>query len=327
MQHRIVSRLNAALGAALLLSAAAALPAASRNNQQIVPQAQAMKNAAQNYTFVTVDPPGGFCPFVTTINDQRLAAVVYSHDAQCQTSDTILWQDGQFITLPQSLYPNPVVSLGAINNRGTLFGNIGDFDVQHAAMFQLNTGTLTLLPDFPGKPVNMGQTISDSGHGVGQACEGNWFGTYNCTDWVWNGKSYDPLSFDPGIAVDYQYPTGINNRGQIVWIVYVYANNNWNLYAYLQDGAQAINMDVPGAAITFGYYINNSGDVPLNAFDANWALQRYLWRDGALTVLPDVPASWGSIETLVYGVNNRGDYCGVWWDVDSKGHGFVALRK
>ena len=58
-----------------------------------------------------------------------------------------------------------------MNNRDALLGNIGSFDLQHAAVSQVHTGILTLLPDVNGKPMNYGFQITDSGHGVGEACE------------------------------------------------------------------------------------------------------------------------------------------------------------
>lgn len=320
MQHRIASRLDAVLGAVLLLSSAATLVAASRNYK---PPAQVQKNAAQSYEFVTIDPPGGgFCPIVGAINDQRLAIVVYSHDDQCQSQDTMLWQGGQFAPLPQPLYPvNPVVSMGDVNNAGTVFGNFGDFDIQHAAVMQLNTGTLTMLPDVPGKTQNYGWRISESGQGVGQACEGSWFTPNNCVNWIWNGKSYAFFDFVPGIAVAQKAPWGFNNRGQIAWQV-IDPDGYW--HGYLQDGTQVISLDVPGAEFTFVWDMNNSGDVILDAFGTD---QHYIWRKGAFAAIPDVPANWGSIYTSTRALNDRGDYAGYWIDANFNGHAFIAFRK
>ena len=67
---------------------AATLLGASRNYQ--APWAQAIKNAGQSYEFATIDPPGGFCPLALSINNSRLVTVIYSHDDQCQSQDTIL---------------------------------------------------------------------------------------------------------------------------------------------------------------------------------------------------------------------------------------------
>lgn len=168
MQRRIIPGLNAALGCVLLLSVAAVLPAASWNTQLVVPLAQALKNAPQKYTFVSIDPPGGYCTDVTGMTDLRLATVVYSHDAECQTTDTALWLGGQFYPLLNDPYPaNPNVSLADINNWATVFGNYGDSNTQHAAELQVATGRLTTLPDITGMPYNWGQRISDTGIGVG----------------------------------------------------------------------------------------------------------------------------------------------------------------
>lgn len=327
MQQRITSRLKAALGAALLLSVAAVLPAASRNHQNIPPPAQVPKAAVQSYDFVMIDVPGACWTTAGAINDQRLATANYSHLPDCSSYDTILWQNGQFVPYPVSLYPaNQIISMGAVNNRGTLFGNFGDIDIQHAGI--VNTGVLTVLPDVPGKTQNYGQTISDSGQGVGVACEGNWFGSYNCQNWIWNGKNYTPLNFVPGIAVAGMYPFGINNRGQITWQV-IDPDGNW--HAYLQDGTQAINMDVPGAAMTFPEDINNSGNVVLQAGTWNeqglFVVQNYIWRKGMFTALPDVPASWNSLSTYAIGINNRGDYAGWFYDTSYNQHGFIAFKQ
>lgn len=323
MQHRIVSKLNAAFGVALLLSAAAVLPAASRNYPQIVPPAQAVKNAtAQSYDFVPIDAPGSPCyTSVGGMNNQRLATVEYSPD--CWSSNTMLWQNGQFSPLPQALYPtNPSVSIEAVNNGGTLFGNFGDSNTQHAAALQLNTGKLTVLPDIPGMPYNWGNAISDSGNGVGWACDTWWLA--NCAYWMWNGKSYTPLSFDSGLPLGYQYPSGINNKGQIVWFV---SDQNWYQHAYLQDGTKSIYLDVPGSYTTMPGGINNSGNVALSAFFTDF-VQLYLWRNGVFTAIPNVPTSWGSLSNMVFGTNDRGDYWGQWLDDKQYSwHGFIAFKQ
>jgi hypothetical protein len=158
---------------------------------------------------------------------------------------------------------------------------------------------------------------------LGFACEGTWYTANNCVYWIWHGKSYEFLNFVPGFDVAFQYPSGINNQGQIVWLVY---DMDWNVHVYLQDGTRTISLDVPGALSTSSWDINNSGDVPLNASGTDFA-QKYLWRKGALVTLPDVPASWGSIGSTIYGVNDLGDYSGTWMDANSTAHGFIAFRR
>ena len=104
------------------------------------------------------------------------------------------------------------------------------------------------------------------------------------------------------------------------------SDQSWYQHAYVQQGTKTTCLDVPGALATLAWDINNLGEVALNAAFTD-SMQHYLWKNGALTAIPDVPASWGSLSSLISGVNDLGDYYGQWADANWAWHGFIALRK
>lgn len=283
----------------------------------------------EQYEFVSIDVPGGYCSMAWSISNDQTAGLQYAHDADCQTLDTVFWQRGQFVPLPPSAYPNSIVAMATVNYHRAIFGDLGDVNVQHAAFIDRHTGALTLLPDIPGKPINMGQNISISGRTVGMACEGTWFSNTNCLSWTWDGRRYTFLKLNTGLSVAAQGALGINDSGQVVWLVTDTDNNQHtyitNQHTYMTFGANQFSLDVPGAASTAAFGINNLGSVALNAYFDDSA-PKYMWNRGHFTPIPDVPAEWNSVFSYIFGLNDQGDYCGQWWDADGNGHAFIALH-
>jgi hypothetical protein len=124
----------------------------------------------------------------------------------------------------------------------------------------------------------------------------------------------------------------INDRGQIVG--YYDNPDNAGGGAFLREPNGAITrIDVPGALVTNAHAINNRRQVvgayleagavpnPDGTVPAN-AVHGYLWDKGRMRRL-DVPRS---IWTQPFGINDRGQISGGYYDAAGRQHGFVLER-
>jgi hypothetical protein len=298
MKYRImiVSKLSAAI-CALLLLASFAVGAAAKDNYQFY----ALNEAGSNYTFVF------------GINNSRMAMVVHWGAAGYDTS---LWRNGQETPV---VYPGSSQTLmGDVTNDHLVFGNIGTAEVWHAAVMNLATGTWTLLPDIADRPFNIGEHMNEKGVGVGTACDVNF---QNCLGWTWDGNGYSFTTI-PGTSQSWEGPYGINDLGQEVGTF----EDAIGMHAYLKTRLGLTTIDMPGAVSTQGQDINNQGEILLLGTLPDKSFQIGLWRDGEFIPLPGVPGAPPN-STMANSLNDRGDYCGSWFDVDGNAHAFVALRK
>jgi hypothetical protein len=123
----------------------------------------------------------------------------------------------------------------------------------------------------------------------------------------------------------------INDRGQIVGY---YDNPTGGGGAFLRQPTGAITrIEVPGAPVTNAHAINHRGQV-VGAYLEPGAVPNpdgaappgtvhgYLWDQGRMTRL-DVP---GSIWTQPFGINDRGQISGGYYDAEGKQHGFLFER-
>ena len=276
------------------------------------------------YEFQSIDVDGGLWTAVYGINSSGLALAEYiDGDWGTGNSDSFLWRNGRRTQIVHQ--GNPIVDMEKINNRGLVSGGVGFADIEHAALFNSDTGAWTLLPDIEGKPLNFCMKINDVGIAVGQACEGNYWNQGNCVNWKWDGKAYSSNAIPSGgTPAQYTGPISINDRGQMVG---QYLDADGHVHSYLQEGAKVTSLDVSGATDTYINDINNLGEVVVDANFGPWPgpNQNYIWRKGRLTPLPNVPVP-DAIGTYTHSINDRGDYSGAWIDADGEYHGFVAVR-
>ncbi len=120
---------------------------------------------------------------------------------------------------------------------------------------------------------------------------------------------------------------GLNNRGEIVG---QYADKNGVGHGYYASLESFASYSEPDANALPGFYggsdlsdINDFGDVAGGFSSANPAsfghLYGFLLRDGKRTVI-DPP---GNIGTQVFGINNRREVSGFYYDAQQLGHGFI----
>ena len=164
------------------------------------------------------------------------------------------------------------------------------------------------------------------------ACKGDWFATFDCVSWLWNGKAYDFYNY-PG--ADATIPLGINNRGEQVG-QWVGGPGPFPFHGYIRDKSGIHNITAPGfngPVDASAYDINDNGVIlgsaqlesdPL-AFYPSFLLQK-----GEVTLLPEFE---NVLRTFYNGINNRRDGVGIYFtSFDPNGpppklYGFVALRK
>jgi len=281
----------------------------------------AVASARPDYQFYTIDESGASWIFVFGINNSRMFSRVYG--VQNGDAYTDLFWNGQRTPV---VYPGSSITLmGEVNNSGFVFGNVGDSNHQHAAVLELATGTWTLLPDVIGpdgtRPINIGNHMNDQGIGAGISCEGDMVsGTNNCIGWIWDGKAYSFPTVPGSMKNDWEGPSGINDRGDVVGTF----DDNSGTHAFLLADSAFTSIDMPGFDFTQGFAINNRGEILLTATDSSGNGHIGIWYKGVFTPLPS-PQGAGS--TFAYGLNDHGDYCGYYVDADGNMHGFVAFRK
>jgi probable HAF family extracellular repeat protein len=80
-------------------------------------------------------------------------------------------------------------------------------------------------------------------------------------------------------------------------------------------------MDVPDAASTVAFAINDRGQVAGYFTDATGAIHGFV-KTGARIRQLDMP---GAAATIVTALNNRGDVAGEYFDAGGARHGFLAV--
>lgn len=217
---------------------------------------------------------------------------------------TFVWSRGQV-----EVFRHPgstITSMPSITDSGDiLYGNWGSEVVQHAGIYDRKTGKFTQFPDIPGKPMNYGMQMNNAGIGVGMACEGNWFTSYlNCVPWMWDGSGYQFLSLPA--ALD-QFASGINNRDQIVGGLFIAPPFDYSMYLYDRGKVTTLLPGTKGNAAS----INDRGQVlAIIEVDPAELFRMVLIEKGSYTRLPQFP---GSLQTIWYGLNERGDLAGYYW--------------
>jgi len=272
------------------------------------------------YEFVTFDIQGGYYDTLFGINNDGLAIGWYYDSADNPTrSFSFLWRAGHEKAIEYR--SSSIVYFGDVNDRGLAFGTVGSNSYTQAAVFDVYKNSWTLLPDVDGKNMNQAMRMNNHGVGVGQACQGDWWtNAENCIGWIWDGKAYSYVTL-AGTDQPWTGPLAINDRNQIVGQY----TDGVHMHSYLQDHSRITVLDVPGATDTYAIAINNAGEILLDPEFAGGVNQNYILKDGVLIPLP-VPSA-DAVNTYAYGLNDRGDFCGRWYDAQGESHAFVAYRR
>jgi probable HAF family extracellular repeat protein len=138
---------------------------------------------------------------------------------------------------------------------------------------------------------------------------------------VYRKGRYTPVGTVPGYPITSHL--GLNNRSQIVG-TYLPDPAAPTFRGFLRDKrGDNKRIDIPGAAGTFPFDINDRGTI-VGLYSRDLVkVQSFLRRpNGAITTL-DVP---GAASTSVSGVNNRGTVVGCYLEDDGSPHGFRLER-
>lgn len=316
-------------GSALLLPGASAqtdarlsrrrppLPSAS-NSQALVATQQgtpaALPDNSGHYRFLTIDVPGSAGTSAYGLNNEGLVSGFYFD--QSSNLHGFLWRDDNLSLID---YPGSVdTALGDSTNAGVVIGNYGDLSVpvQHAALYDVASGTWTLLPDVSGDAANFGNGINNHGVATGAACT-----SVSCVGWTWDGREYS-LFQAPGAdpANGGTYPNGINDRNVVAGQV---TDTSGVTHGFLEDEDEFMTLDVPGASNTFAFDVNDREETVGYYIDANGSSHGFLEKHGRFARV-DYP---NAQLTVIYGENSRGDLAGTYLDAASALHGFVALKR
>lgn len=294
------------------------------------------------YIFLNIDPQGvGHCYIdAHAFNYFRQLVVDWSdpNDPTCNALHASLWGHGTWTSLDfvDQNYPDMSTYLTSLNEWGIAFGvywsNSYPYLPQPAAGINVRTGRWSVLPDTEDLPYNQGFSMNNNGLVVGVATD---LDNSVFKHWIWDGRKYHFPAFpaDWDVSTNWAGPLFINDFGQIAG-QYV-DRKSGRMRGYFQDGwygGKVTTFDAPGHP-SGGTYVNrmtNSGNLLLiGLYDETspyYPAHSFSWRRGVFTSLPNVPFR-DAVLTHVFGLNDQGDICGVWWDNNNLGHAFVGYRK
>jgi hypothetical protein len=258
-----------------------------------------------SYTIAPLTIPGAVFSIATDINERGMVVGVYD-----VITGTGVVKEYTFLSNGNQLHSiehagSDYTSVAGINNSATvLFGNWGSDTQQTAGFYDLKTGVFTGLQPVPGKPINIGVRLTDSGVALGYACEGTFFQPVNCVSWLSKGGSYEffqPAS-QPIVA-----PSYINNRGQVVG----YAGDGVFWTGFLYEDGVTTWLYPPGITSTefMPRAISNSGVILMNGeTDPASFWEPFLYDHGTVKPLPEYDAPG---QTTWLAMNGRGDLAGL----------------
>jgi len=349
MTTLIKRRQTAALWLAFLATLAASSAVAQIRKLPTIPDdsdratlgttGQAASAHQASYTFLTIDPQGeGHCYADARGPDQARQVVVdWSDPDDCNLVHASLWDgtDWTALDFADPKCPDVGTYFTSLNSRGIAFGTYWSISCNYepAAGINVKTGRSFALPGVKDFPFNQGISMSNDGLAVGVAWSGSAWTTVNeVKHWIWDGRKYLFPTFpaDWDVSGFWAGPLAINDSGQIAG-QYVDTKSG-RLRGYFQHGWNVTTFDAPGDP-ELGTYVNaltDSGDVLLlGGYAENspyYPYHNFSWRQGVFTTLPNVPFPEAVI-TFVHGLNDRGDFSGVWLDGSNLYHAFAAYRK
>jgi hypothetical protein len=280
-------------------------------------------SASSEYKFITIVNQGAPNTQPYGVSNARLVTGYYQ-DASSNYHGFV-WQDGALQTVD---YPGAAYTyLYAVNNLGVAIGYYGaGGDTEHAVMYSVSGGTWTALPDVPGYSENEGYGINDAGFVVGNAYQGS---TNVNVAWTWNPNTSAYSFFsEPGAAQYGTFPSGINDKGQVVGSFCTTEpcyDASFELFGFLKEGAAYSTIQAPGAPGTYVSAINNSGTMVGQWQDFAYAAQGFVLTSSGLFTTVDYP---GPTLTGLNAINDYGDITGVYVDNQTGDLiGFVGLQK
>jgi len=272
-----------------------------------------------HYRFTELTLPGP--SYAVAISDHGLVSGYYTDPASGDVLSFVL--ERGVLTTGLAAPGATITAIGDANHRGVETGNYGDETNQQAVLYDIRTGTYTLLPEIPGLPFSFGQGINDFGHVCGVSyTSGDWINGGNGLgqNWIWDGEDY--RYFTVPDAVNGAVVGGINNGDQVSGY---YVDNSGTPHGFAKEGPSFATLDAPGAVYTLGFGINNPGVVVGRYVDASGGHHGYYWLDGKFVTV-DANIS-GTLGTQWIGLNDQGDLAGnIWTAPGHTPHAVIAER-
>lgn len=118
--------------------------------------------------------------------------------------------------------------------------------------------------------------------------------------------------------------SGINNHGQVVGSIVNPDGSNTPYIYSVQEGTWTVLPDVPNLPLLGNQSINNAGIVVGSGFEGTLGNVGYIW-DGTSYSFFTVPGAdeSGGVGTFPMGMNDRGQICGQFQDLQGNVHGFI----
>lgn len=277
----------------------------------------ALLTAHAQYTFTSLDYPGGTLTTARGINNHGMIVGAYRGDPP---RHALLIKRGKFLPLaPKTLLATTNSEAFKTNDRGDVVGAfVSDDGLTHG--FLWSQGVLTTL-DFPGANftrafgVNQGRVVvgewavlDDSGNTIA-------YGGF-----LWQHGVFTDAKFFPGAGIG--APLGINEKGDLVggWFT-DFASPD--LHGFIYSGGNFVSFDVPfdGGTQTQPNDINEYGQIVGMYLDPDGANHGFL-KVGDQFVAIDYP---GAAATTAWGINASGQIVGTHYDdLAAPARGYVA---
>jgi uncharacterized membrane protein len=277
----------------------------------------ALFTAHAQYTFTSVDFPGGTLTTARGINNHGVIVGAYRTDPP---KHALLIKRGKFLPLaPTTLIGSTNSEAYKTNDRGDVVGAfISDDGLTHG--FLLSQGVLTTL-DFPGANFTRAFGINQSRVVVGEWAVFDDLGNAIAYGgFVWQEGVFTETKFFPGAGVG--APLGINEDGDLV--------GGWSpdltspdLHGFVYSGGHFVSFDVPfsGASATQPNDINELGQIVGLYNDADGLNHGFL-KVGESFLAIDFP---GAATTTAWGINAIGQIVGTHYDyVGAPARGYIA---
>jgi hypothetical protein len=203
-------------------------------------------------------------------------------------------------------------STWAVNNAGVLVGQYTNSKgVTHGMM--MNGTTVTNIDD----PKGLAGTTVCTGINKNNDIVGYYAPPANPTSAVGFYYSAGTFTDIPGPAGStLSDATSINDSGQVIGY-FVDSSNVAHGFLLSAVGGTYQQLDVPGATQSYGYGINNAGEVTLQWTDAAGEIEAALYNGSTYTPI-NLP---GATNLYVHALNNNGDAVYSWLDAAGNFHG------
>jgi uncharacterized membrane protein len=276
-------------------------------------------SAYAQYTFTTVDYPGGVATSLRGINNH--GDMVGGYSVPGQPRHALLIKDGKFIPMaPTTVLGTNYSEAFKINDRGDSVGRyIGDDGFVHGYLLS-KKGVLTTL-DFQTAGETYANGIDESGTVVGWwdilDADGNLLAEHG---FRWEKGTFSEVSF-PGSGDTLVW--GNNARGDLVgaWKAGVDQPD----HGFVSSKKQSISFDVPfpGASDTVAGGINACAEIVGQYNDVDGFGHGFLAVGATFTQL-DYP---GAVITTAWGINSAGQIVGNWYDSNFNSRYMVGWHK